>query len=194
MAGFTLPPLIHRWRWRIAAFVGGGVAVLACIGIGALTTVEFGLYDTAATAPHPKPISWALHTTFNRSVALRSQTIPNPAQFSPAQVQAGFQDYVASCQMCHGGPGVSRAEWVRGLEPTPPFLLSTSYTYTPAQLDWILENGVKMSAMPAWGESRSHQQIWNLVAFLEALPNISPTQYAQMRARLPSSAQTPSRP
>ena len=188
MAAFDPPPLIHRWRWRIAAFVGGGVAVLACIGLGALAPVEFGLYDTAATAPHPKPISWALHTTFNRSVALRSQGVPDPPQFSSAQVQAGFQDYVKSCEMCHGGPGVSRAEWVRGLEPTPPFLLGAGYTYTPSQLDWILENGVKMSAMPACGESRSHQQIWDIVAFLEALPNISPAQYADMRRRLASQA------
>ena len=180
---------LHRWRWRGAAFVAGGAAVLLAMGVGALTVIEFGLYDTASTVPHPKLVSWALHTTFKRSVALRAQGTAAPHAFTPAQVDAGFQQYVADCEMCHGGPGVSRAVWVRGLTPTPPFLLDTAYRFTPAQLDWILERGVKMSAMPSWGETRSHDQIWSIVAFLEALPNISPAQYARMRQSLGANAE-----
>ena len=183
--------LLHRWRWRLVAFVAGGAALGAFLGVSALAVVEFGLYDTASTVPHPKVVSWALHTTFRRSVRLRAQGTVAPSHFTPAQVDAGFRQYAADCEQCHGGPGVSRAAWVRGLEPTPPYLLDTAYHFTPAQLDWILERGVKMSAMPSWGETRSHDQIWSLVAFLEALPGVSPAQYTAMRARLGGDAAAP---
>ena len=161
------------------------------MAVAGLATVEFGLYDTAATVPHPKPVSWMLHTTFKRSVRLRAQGIAAPARFTQEQVDAGFQEYVADCEMCHGGPGVSRAVWVRGLTPTPPYLLDAAYRYTPAQLDWILQNGVKMSAMPSWGETRSPAQIWSIVAFLDALPNLSPAAYADMRRRLAPGSSPP---
>ena len=82
--------------------------------------------------------------------------------------------------MCHGGPGVSRAPWVRGLTPTPPFLMDAAYRWTPAQLGYILEHGVKMSAMPAWGAVRTPAEIWELVAFLEALPDLSPSDFQRL--------------
>jgi mono/diheme cytochrome c family protein len=83
--------------------------------------------------------------------------------------------------MCHGGPGLARAPWVRQLEPTPPYVIDASRRFTAPQLYFILLKGVKMSAMPAWGETRSPAELWNYVAFLEALPSLSPTDYARRR-------------
>ena len=183
--------LLHRWRWRIAAFVGGGVAAGALAGAFGLAVVEFGLYDTASTKPHYPLVSWAAHATFTHSTQMRAQAVRAPDHFTPEQVDAGFQRYAADCMMCHGGPGVARAPWVRGLTPTPPYLLDAAYRWTPAQLDFILEHGVKMSAMPSWGETRSHDQIWSLVAFLEALPDISPAEFARRRASPPASTSAP---
>ena len=173
---------LHRWRWRITSFVAGGVAAGALAGLFALAVVEFGLYDTASTKPHYRLVSWAAHATFIHSTQMRAQEIRSPSHFTPQQVSSGFQQYEADCMMCHGGPGVSRARWVRGLTPTPPYLLNAAYHWTPAQLDYILEHGVKMSAMPSWGETRTHAQIWSIVAFLEALPNISPEAFKRMQA------------
>ena len=58
--------------------------------------------------------------------------------------------------------------------------------YTATQLNWILEKGVKMSAMPAWGATRSQAQIAEIVAFLKALPDISPAQFQDLRRRYPA--------
>ena len=180
-----------RWRWRIAAFVAGGAMAGALAGSFGLAVVEFGLYDTASTKPHYRLVSWAAHATFKHSTRMRARYIHAPAQFTAAQVSSGFQQYEADCMMCHGGPGISRAAWVRGLTPTPPYILDAAYRWTPSQLDYILEHGVKMSAMPSWGETRSHDQIWSLVAFLEALPTLSPAEFARMRATTPPAKAPP---
>jgi len=175
------------WRRNkrvVWAFIAGGAAAGIIAGLCALAVIELGLYDVAAAQPHNKIVSWALHKTFKQSVRLRAGSGPL-FSFTQAQVVSGFKQYQADCMMCHGGPGVSRAQWVKGLEPTPPFLLESGEQWTPTQLAYILENGIKMSAMPSWGETRSRDQIRDIVAFLVALPRISPAQFARMQRQFP---------
>ncbi len=162
------------WRRWAAAFVAGGVVAGAAAGALGLAVVEFGLYDTTARTPHGPFMEWAAHTTykrFTRRTAAR-EAPPAPAAFTPAQVQAGLQQYRRDCVACHGGPGVGRAVWTQGINPPPPYLLDISRRYSPRELYFILDRGVKMSAMPAWGETRSPAELWNYVALLEALPRI----------------------
>jgi hypothetical protein len=42
---------------------------------------------------------------------------------------------------------------------------------------WTIKHGIKMSAMPAWGTTHDNQAIWNIVAFLQKLPTMTPEQY-----------------
>jgi hypothetical protein len=51
---------------------------------------------------------------------------------------------------------------------------------------------VKMTAMPAWSAVRTDAEVWDLVAFLETLPYISPPTYARMRAAEISKGRRPS--
>jgi cytochrome c5 len=173
-----------HWRSLLAAMALGGLTSLGLIGAGALIVVEGGLFNTTSSAPHSPIVSWATHATFKHSVRLRSSKSLSRPAFTPAEVQAGSQQYQADCAMCHGGPGVARAPWVRGLTPTPPFLLDASRRWTPDQLYFIVDHGVKMTAMPAWGETRTPAQVWSLVAFLDALPDLTPEQYRRMTAAI----------
>jgi len=68
------------------------------------------------------------------------------------------------------------------MTPTPPYLLDSARRWTPGQLYYVVDHGVKMTGMPAWGEVLSQQDVWRVVAFLEALPHLSATDYARMRA------------
>ena len=182
-----------RYQKLVIAFVAG-IGFTGVVGaIGGLAIVEFGLYDSAATTQHTRLVSWALHKTFKQAVGLRASETPLVPKFSQRQVIAGFQQYQTDCMACHGGPGVARADWVAGLEPTPPFLLDAGKRWSATELNYILEKGVKMSAMPAWGETRSNEQIADIVAFLKALPDISPAQFSEMQRRYPATTLQPKR-
>jgi mono/diheme cytochrome c family protein len=163
------------------AFLAGSAAALVAIGSVVVLVVGSGLYDVSATRPHGRLTSWVTHQVFLRSVKLRAKTVDAPASFTEAQVLAGFRVYRADCEPCHGGPGTPRAFWVSSLTPTPPYLLDVSRKLTPAQLYWTIDNGVKMTAMPRWGSAYSKRQIWNIVAFLEALPRITPASIRRWR-------------
>jgi hypothetical protein len=41
------------------------------------------------------------------------------------------------------------------------------------QLFWIVSRGIRITGMPAFGSSRSEQEIWQLMAALRRLPRLS---------------------
>ncbi len=163
-------------------FALGVAAAFVLMGLGGLVVVATGAFDIRASTPHGPLIAWATHTTMIHATQRRAKSVSAPASFTAAQVEAGFREYDVDCVACHGGPAVPRAAWVTGINPSPPFLLDAPRHWRAAELYLVVRDGVKMTAMPAWTFTRSDADIWNLVAFLEALPYITPQTYAQMRA------------
>jgi hypothetical protein len=152
---------------------------VALLGAGALGVVEGGLFDATATTPHGPLVAWATHTAFLNSVRHHARASP-PLRFTRDQVTDGFALYQAHCVMCHGGPGVARADWVTGMYPTPPYIIDAARRFTAPQLYWVVSRGVKLTGMPAWRGVESPAQIWEVVAFLESLPYLSTDGYRRM--------------
>ena len=88
--------------------------------------------------------------------------------------------------MCHGAPGQEPAEIAKGLWPETPDLKKAVPDWTPGELFWITKNGIKFTAMPAWGPTHDDDKIWDIVAFLERLPSVSPSEYQQLQASAPA--------
>jgi mono/diheme cytochrome c family protein len=149
----------------------------------ALGFIKSGIYDAGAAKRHTTLTEWVTHETMIHSVRRHAKGLEPPAWTSAGQVIAGFCAYEAHCVACHGAAGVAREQWVSGMEPQPPYLLDSTQRFTPPQLFWIAENGIKMTGMPAWRESMSEREIWNVVAWLEASRNLPPQTYALWRAQ-----------
>jgi mono/diheme cytochrome c family protein len=176
------PPRRSRWRGLAAAWLLAWLAGAVLLGAATLAVIEGGLFDATASKPHYPLVGWATHAAFISSVKARAGDIQAPTHFSRAESLAGFRQYEGDCVMCHGAPGVARQAWVQGLTPTAPYLLDASRRWSPTQLYWIVGQGIKMTAMPAWRATRTQGQVWDLVAFLEVLPYLSAKDYARMRA------------
>ena len=43
-----------------------------------------------------------------------------------------------------------------------------------------MKNGIRMTGMPAWGPTHTDAQIWELVAFMKRLPELSPDAYRNL--------------
>jgi mono/diheme cytochrome c family protein len=175
--------LTRLFSWKtLLIYVAGGASAFLAIAAGAVVVVEGGLFNATASAPDIPAAAAVVHTAFITSVQLRARNIQPPARFTSEEVAAGFRDYDASCAVCHGGPGVARADWTQGLTPTPPYIVDSARSFRPRELFWIVGQGARMTAMPAWREVRTDGQLWDLVAFLEALPYLTAADYARMRA------------
>lgn len=138
-----------------------------------------GLYNVAADAPHMKSTYRLLETMRKRSIAVRAGKLHVPADLkTPARIVQGAGNYNAMCTGCHLAPGMADTELSKGLYPAPPNLTKTEVD--AAEAFWVVKHGIKASGMPAWGKSMDDAYIWNMAAFLQELPKLTPAQYQAM--------------
>lgn len=158
-------------RWGL---VGG--ALLALFGT-VVAAVYAGLYNVAADVPHTQPVYWLFETVRDRSIASRAREIVVPNDLSdPARISSGAGQYAEMCSVCHLAPGMERTEISRGLYPRAPELRRKT-DLTAAEQFWIVKHGVKMTGMPAWGVTHSDKLLWDVVALLRKLPELTKEQY-----------------
>jgi mono/diheme cytochrome c family protein len=151
--------------------------VLAALPLLAgLGLVYSGLLDVAATTPDPEPLHWLLETTSERSIARHARGIAVPPLDDPLLLRAGIVHYQEMCVTCHGGPDLPASEIGQGLNPRPPFLGLVA-DGSPAELFWVIKNGIRMTGMPAFGPTHTDEQIWAMVAFVRHLPQESGESY-----------------
>jgi len=155
------------------------LAVLLVVAmLAGVATVYGGFYDFSADAPHWEPVGRVIAVARTRAVAVRSQGVAVPA-FRPDMLADGASDYDAMCTSCHLAPGMEENEMRPGLYPAPP-RFERFAALSAAEQFWVIKHGVKMSGMPAWGRTHSDAEIWNMVAFLQKLPGMTPAAYKGM--------------
>jgi mono/diheme cytochrome c family protein len=170
-------------RWLIAALAA--FAVLAAIVAASL--VYMGSFDVAADKPHSQPVFWLMNTVRERSVAVRAAGIEVPSDLADAKrIASGAAQYDEMCSVCHLAPGMKRTEISRGLYPRAPELRRKS-ELTPAEQFWVVKHGLKMTGMPAWGVTHDDALLWDVVAFLRTLPELTPDQYQTLVKSAPKS-------
>ena len=159
--------------------LGAVVTVLVAIAVW-LTVVYTGAYNVAASDPHADAVRWTLDTTMHRSVASRAGEVRLPEAFPDDIIAQGAGEYAEYCAHCHGAPGQAPAEWSRGMRPEPPHLTEAATEWTAEEIHWIVENGIKMSGMPAFGPHHGAEEILAITAFVQQLPGLAPEDYATM--------------
>ena len=159
------------------------LAVLAALAAGALWVAYSGVADVSATGSQKPLFEWFLATTREHSVETRAEKIHVPDLNNPARLDEGLEHYHAMCAGCHGAPGLDPDEIGQGLSPRPPKLARHKFEgKEAAEAFWVIQNGIRMTGMPAFGPTHTDEQIWNIVAFLRRMHELSPEQYAQMVA------------
>lgn len=163
-------------------FLSGVVFTVALALVFGILFMVSGLYDVAAAKPPGRLEKAVLRLTMNRSVARRAGKTANPLS-GPDAIRAGLAHYREMCVFCHGAPGVDASEAGEGLNPPAPDLTTEGVQHrTDGELFWIVQNGIRMTGMPAFGGTHKDAEIWKIVAFLRHLPEISKDEKAALKA------------
>jgi mono/diheme cytochrome c family protein len=164
----------------VRAVIATVVAVIAIEILGGFGFVYSGIYHVGATDKHWDLTYWLLDTARARSIKTHAKGIQAPPGLGDhAKIVMGTEHFAAHCAVCHGAPGVPRGDIAKGLYPKPPNLADASERFTPAELFWILKNGIKASGMPSW-QDHSDGELWATVAFMEKLPGMTPEEYGEL--------------
>ena len=162
------------------------VALGAVLLFGAF--VWIGSRGISARA-EPGAIETAVARTMRRLAIPRGERDrQNPVQSTAEVIAAGMSHYADHCAACHANDGSGETEIGLGMYPKPPDMRKdATQTLTDGELFYIIENGVRLTGMPAWGAGthESAEETWHLVHFIRQLPRLTPDQLDEMKALNP---------
>jgi mono/diheme cytochrome c family protein len=129
---------------------------------------------------------------------LRSMAVPrtmrdekNPVTSNPEVLAAAMEHFADHCAICHANDGSGKTLIGRGLYPKPPDMrLSATQNLTDGELYYIIENGIRFTGLPAFGEESAgmgDEESWALVAFIRHLPTMTAEEVEAMKKMNPKS-------
>ncbi len=138
-----------------------------------------GVVNFAASSGHWEITDWIMEVAARQSVTLRSIAIEVPDTLDDEKrIMRGAGHYEMVCAACHGSPAEAPQEFARHLTPTPPLLMEQmEHWRPPGRTFWTVKHGIKRTAMPAWPTQLRDDEVWDVVAFIEAMPSLSADDY-----------------
>ena len=156
------------------------LALVILVALAVWAASFLGVYNVAADDPHWPIVKNFLGSTMDHSVAARDGDIVVPDLKNTRMIAAGTAEYDSLCTGCHLAPGMEENKLRAGLYPKPPSFARRRRPGNPKEQFWIIKHGIKMTGMPAWGVSYPDSDLWNIVAFLQTLPNMKPESYKSL--------------
>jgi mono/diheme cytochrome c family protein len=162
-------------------------ALLMLVAMGAVvsaalfyTVVRRGL----STRTEPSWVEQSLARTTRRLAtpsAVRSMT--NPVEPTPEVFEEALVHFADHCASCHANDGSGDTSIGRSFYPKAPDLrASATQSLSDGEIFSIIENGIRLTGMPAWGDgtSESRRASWELVHFIRRLPALTPGDIERM--------------
>jgi mono/diheme cytochrome c family protein len=138
-----------------------------------------GFYNVSARVPHLSLTALLLEAARDRSIARYSSKVAPPASEDPEAAMVGAVHFDATCRKCHGAPGKPQEEFAEGLYPKPPSLTESAKELDRKEIFWVIDNGLKMTGMPAFGVNHEQKEIIGMTDFIKKLPEFDEHGYAQ---------------
>lgn len=170
----------------IIAVTATGLGLTAALT--AAVVVYAGIYDISATRQHLQITHSLMETAMRQSVRRQARGIDEPPLADPQMVRRGAALYHHNCVQCHGAPGVAQSAIGLSMQPLPGPLVDAKQHWRPRELYWVVRHGIKMTGMPAWQYRLADEELWELVAFMQQLPQLSAPRYAQWTQSAPAPA------
>ena len=165
------------------------VALKHKLMLGMITAMLGALLQGCTAEKHPSQEETNLaNAAKDVAIPLEAGKKTNPLPETDEIVSQGQDVFLGSCAQCHAADGRGDTDIGRNMAP-PAMDLTSSHVqhWSDAELFWIIQNGVRLTGMPAWHSSISENDTWKLARFVHKLPRL---EVGSATASAPSPAQT----
>ncbi len=170
----------------------GIIVTVVVAAVAGFFAIELGWIPANADARPWAIERWAAMTSLRATLERQAPTEPNPVTASPESLEAGLRLYSDNCQVCHGGADGKPSNIARGLYQHPPQLAKHGVEDDPAgDTYWKVRHGIRWTAMPAFGETMSEREMWEVTLFLQKMSALPPEVDALWRGSTPSDTESP---
>jgi mono/diheme cytochrome c family protein len=169
----------------IVFFIVMGVGI-----VGALGWIGYQLFTTgfsAKTEPHALEVFIARQVR-HLAIPIEQRNTQNPIPFSPDVIKESLAHFADHCATCHANDGSGQTPIGKNVNPRALDLrLPDIQSMSDGEIFWVIHNGIRFTAMPAWGEGdpAEDQDSWKLVHFIRHLPQLTPEELDLMKALNP---------
>ena len=172
-------------RWKIVVL--GVLVVMVAAAIYADLLVRHGF----SARDNPSWIEAFAANIAKRLAIPATYRMKNPYPPTAANLREGEEHFADHCAICHANDGSGDTLFGKGLYPKPPDMRSAeTQNKSDGELYYTIENGVRLSGMPAFGpgsvptsgnEGAGDAENWKLVLFIRHLPQIISEELEEMK-------------
>lgn len=120
--------------------------------------------------------SWVAGKARAMAMPADAKSRTNPIPDSPEVLAEASAHWADHCFSCHANDGSGDTVVGKNLyPPAPDMRLPATQQLTDAELFYIIQNGIRLTGMPAWGNgsAQDEEDSWKLVHFIRHLPQIT---------------------
>ena len=168
-------------RWKVFFLV-----LIAMAALGAVygtVVIRRGFSATDQPSAVEKVMA---RTVRNLGIPRNARNEKNPWSATPDLLQEARENFTDHCAGCHGKDGDGRLGIGPNLYPKAPDLRRPeTQNLTDGEIHYIIQNGVRLTGMPALGNPHSGQDdnsAWKLVLFVRSIGLPTPHEKAQQNA------------
>jgi len=168
-------------RRKVLALIGFGIVIAAAI-YGAML-IRRG-FSTRTEPSYPERVVARAVRNLSIPGGAKNEANPWKAKATPDTLKEARDTFMDRCATCHGNDGAGETSVGRNLYPRPPDLRAAlTQSLSDGQIHYIIENGVRLTGMPAWGSPHDAQGDvgWKLVLFIRDLRQSTPAERAQQQ-------------
>ena len=155
-------------------FVGGALAAIVVLAVGALAYFGLGF---AAVGADARPSAWEaaiMDSAVHASVRRRAPRIQNPLVPADEILIKGGKLYMDDCAGCHGVPGGPATKYSTTFYPKVPQFPLLGTQYSEAEVFWVAKHGIRRTGMSAQGPYYTDVELWSLSVFITRIKDLSP--------------------
>ncbi len=158
--------------------------------VGAFGWVGYQLFTTgfsAKTEPHALEVFIARQVR-HLAIPIEQRNAQNPIPLNSDVIKESLAHFADHCALCHANDGSGQTPIGKNVNPRAPDLrLSDIQSMSDGEIFWVIHNGIRFTAMPAWGEGdpAEDKDSWKLVHFIRHLPQLTTDELDQMKALNP---------
>jgi mono/diheme cytochrome c family protein len=175
--------------YKLGLILAGALSAVALL-LGAGAVFMMGTNGLSARE-QPGPLEqWLARQARTLAVPKDARRRDNPFPDSPQVLADARAHWADHCAACHANNGSGDVEMGKNMYPKAPDMRQPeTQQMTDGELFFVIQNGIRMTGMPAWGSGSQHdeQDSWKLVRFIRHLPLLTADEEQEMQSLNPKS-------
>ncbi len=163
-------------------FLLGFIAAVVIVILAEFLWIRLGFVNSRADVPESVLERRIAMPSLDASLDRHAAQAHNPIQITDANLLAGMKIYQTNCAGCHGDIHQTHQAFGDAFYPRAPQFMEDTPDMPENQNFYIVQHGIRLTGMPAFGSSLKAQEVWQVITFLSHIDKLSPELSEQWKA------------